>query len=190
VTERTPVVVGGPTLPEGLDFFAGRTVVQLSSGWEIPHLIEAFNDPIGLDRFVYLKSSTRILDERFWDVIDAAPAGRTSFLFARPSCYMAIYDRADFPTTLLERPPVIADKEQSIYWEWAIHDYFLPGAIWPDVRDEAAKRIERVDGVDELVIGNDLVEKYKGTVRCGKCSGRARNQQSGLCPHTYERFQQ
>jgi hypothetical protein len=149
-----------------------------SPGFELDHLRTAVAEH---ERFVYLKDSVRILDPRFWDVIEASgPA----WLFGRPSCYLAVYDSATLAPALTEAPTVV-DKEISILWESRLMDLLPMPSIWPEVGDRRALRIETIDGRPELVIGNHLVEKTKGTVRCRRCPNWPT---PGLCPHITTRF--
>jgi hypothetical protein len=95
---------------------------------------------------------------------------------------MAVYDSADLCRVLPN--PRGFDKEQSIVWESRLHALLNYPTIWPDISDGNALRIERVDGRDELVIGNAILEKSKATARCMLCK-HLRGE--GLCPHKYER---
>jgi hypothetical protein len=150
-----------------------------AGGFELDHLRTAVTEH---ERFVYLKDSVRILDWlAFWDAIEASgPA----WLFARPSCYLAVYDSVMLAQALAAAPTVV-DKEMSIFWESRLMDLLPMPTIWPDVSDRNALRIERIDGLEELVIGNHLVEKTKGTVRCRRCPTWP---SPGICPHVRARF--
>lgn len=152
-------------------------LVVRSGGYEAEHLRRAADR---FDRFVYLKPSVRILDARFWDVIDNHDP---AYLFGRPSCWLGIYDTTTLAPILEQIPPL--DKEGSIWWESRIHDLLPMPSIWPDVADRNALRIDMVDGLPELVIGNALVEKRKGTVRCRRCPTHPA---PGICPHVMRRF--
>lgn len=163
-----------------LEIAKGREVVVYSGEGFEPNALR-----VGVrmfKRFLYLKESSRILDPLFWKVIDRTPAG--AFLFSRPSCYMAVYDSQGL-STILDQIPRNLDKEGSIWWEWNLQGLLDYRVIYPDVTDKTAKRIELVDGEPELVIGNDLIEKYKGTARCPRCSHL---KGTGLCSHYLTRF--
>lgn len=132
------------------------------------------------DRFLFLKDSLRILDpERFWSTIAAVEGG--AWLLARPSCYVAIYDSATLRTAL-ENAPHSGDKQASIIWESRLHDLLNYPTIWPDITDRNPLRLEHIGDGIEFVIGNQIVEKYKGTARCRFCPGT-----SGICRHLTRR---
>lgn len=132
------------------------------------------------DRFLFLKESLTILDaDAFWSAI-TGPA----WLFARPSCYLAVYDRTTLQAAL-EHAPVNGDKHASIIWESRLHDLLRYPTIWPEVTDLHAKRIDIINGAPELIIGNRIVEKAKGTAHCRLCTDAPI---PGLCQHYLRRF--
>ena len=172
-----PLVVSAPSehAPTHLRFDR-PSLELLTPEWEIEHLAYAARC---FDRFVFVKESARILDpEAFFAKVDGSgPA----WLMGRPSCYMAVYDSARLRKVL---PPARGfDKEASIVWESRLHQLLPMPTIWPEISDRNALRIEQVDGRDELVIGNAVLEKWKGTARCKLCKGM---RGPGLCPHKYE----
>lgn len=179
-----PVVISAPStfLPlHLLDALpAGRQSLLLNTDeWETVHLRQAAEH---FGRFLFLKESTRILDpEGFWAAIDATEG--PAWLFAHPSCYLAIYDRAPL-LEVLNAGVEPTDKEGSIRWEGKIQSELPWPSIWPDVSDATAKRVDIIDGKPELIVGNDLVEKAKGTAVCG----RPGDTLDGVCAHYLARF--
>ena len=150
-----------------------------SSEWEASHLRRATRP---YKRFVFLKESTAILDpEGFWDAIDGVKG--PSWLFAYPSCYMAIYDSKSL-LDALDAMPAPMSKEDSITMENGLQRALPYPILWPEISDENAKRVDMIDGKPELIIGNDLVEKAKGTARCGKPGDK----RDGVCSHYLKRF--
>jgi len=110
-------------------------------------------------RFLFLQDSCRILDAAFWEVVDSSGP---SFLFGRPAMFLGIYDSQHL-RPLLPTEPV--DKETSIRLEVELADSLGYPSIWPDVLDRTALRREHRNGRDNLVLGNELIEKHKGTWR-------------------------
>lgn len=166
------VVISAPSGEEPshiLETLDGREYLVLTDGWELDHLVEAAKK---FDRFVFLKESVRI-KPGFWECIDSEPG--SCWLFARPSCYMGIYDAPTVARMRTKLGPV-RNKEESIQTEWAIHGTVKWKTIWPDVNDYNPLRMEG----DELVIGNRYIEKLKGTARCGECAGSGK---PGVCEH-------
>lgn len=169
------VVVSAPSgvVPGALtEACAGGDVLVLTDDrWEVEHL------KVGaarFERFLFLKESTRIVDPtRFWEEINRVQGG--AWLFAAPSCYMGVFQRGEL-RQVLRRVPRIRSKEASILWEAKLHRWLRMPSVWPEVSDGNALRMEG----GELVIGNDVVEKFKGTARCGGCAG---NGLPGVCPH-------
>lgn len=134
------------------------------------------------ERFLFMKPSVTVLDEAFWDAIENTEGA--AWLFARPSCYLAIYTRETL-AHVLEQAPTAVDKQTSIIWESRLHDLLDYPTIWPDVSDRKALRVDTINGNPELVIGNSLVEKAKGTAHCPRCPHAP---VPGLCRHYLRRF--
>jgi hypothetical protein len=176
-----PVVVGTSGDPVHLTTIGiphRPNVLVVNRQFELAQLRAAVDR---FDRFVFLKPSARILDSVFWEAVDSSgPA----WLFARPSCYLAVYDSATL-APVLEQAPTVVDKETSIIWESRLHDLLPMPTIFPEVSDRNALRIDTIDGRPELVIGNALVIKHKGTVRCRRCPTWPT---PGICPHIRARF--
>ena len=177
----TPIVISAPSGQPPMSLLdtipAGRPVLTLTTPeWEIDHLRRA----MGVHkRFVFLKDSVTIHDPGlFLTAIDTAPAPG-AWLFARPSCYLAVYDAEALNHAI--RGTIVRTKEESIWQESRLHDLLAWPSIWPDVSDVTALGID----AGELVIGNEIVTKRKGTARCVTCAGIPR---PGLCEHYLQRF--
>jgi hypothetical protein len=118
-------------------------------------------------QFVFLKESVTILKpDEFWAVIDRVQG--PAWLSQPPSMYLGVYDSLTFMSRFAG---VSADnKLDSIRLESELNRVFRWPVLWPDVRDGTYKRVDFVDGRPEIVIGNDVWEKHKGTARwCEKC---------------------
>lgn len=159
----------GATPQHIIDTLEGRDYTVMVDGWETDQLAAAAEQ---FSRFVYLKESARIFPG-FWEAVDSERG--SCWLFARPSCYMGIYDARTLRSMLAKLPPT-RSKQDSISNEWRIHATVDWRSIWPEIRDANALRMEG----DELVIGNGLIEKLKGTARCGAC---AASTAPGVCEH-------
>jgi hypothetical protein len=177
-----PVVISAPSgcEPTHLQFTGRPVLTLLTSDWELVHLRIASQT---FERFVFVKESAHVLDTpAFCAAVDST---EPAWLFHRPSCYMAVYDSTDLRHLLLPRSQGFG-KEQSIIWESKLHQ-LLPsyGTVWPEISDANALRIEQVDGRPELVIGNAIIEKFKGTARCKQCKHL---RSTGLCSHKFQQF--
>lgn len=156
-----------------------RIVHHAEGVFELAELKQAAETP-GL--FLYVKDSMTILDEdAFWATVDN---GKPGWLFARPSCYLAVYD-ADTLRRATINAPTEGSKLDSIHWESELHDLLPYTSFWPDVTDFTAKRIDTINGRPELVVGNNIVEKTKGTANCGHCPNM---EIPGLCQHYLNMF--
>jgi len=151
----------------------GRDYTVMTEGWELDQLIAAAKKH---PRFVFLKESAHI-KPGFWEAIESERG--SAWFFPRPSCYMGIYD-AKTVNLAAQRLRKVTDKQGSINNEWRIHDIARWNTIWDDVTDANPLRLETVNGVDEFVIGNNFIEKYKSTARCGQC---AQTTAPGICDH-------
>lgn len=176
--DNTPyhVVISAPSgrAPQHIiDTLDGREYTVMVDGWETEQLAAAADM---FDRFVYLKESVRLFPG-FWEAIDSEQG--SCWLFARPSCYMGIFD-ARTVRKMLRRIRPTTDKQSSISNEWLIHGTVRWRSIWPEVSDANPVGM---DG-DELVIGNAFIHKLKGTARCGAC---AQVTDPGVCEHLRER---
>lgn len=180
---RTPLVISAPSgnVPTDLLATAGnRPILVLSTAeWEDQHLRYAADT---FDWFVFVKESTRIIDpEAFWAKIDAATG--PAWLFAWPSCYMGLFARSPLQGVL--RRIKVTDKWGSIREEAALAKRLgMRNALWPEINDANALRVETVDGKPELVIGNAIIEKSKGSAWCGRCA----YDPPGVCEHLLDRF--
>lgn len=117
--------------------------------------------------FVFLKDSVTILRPvEFWAVIDGVQG--PAWLSQPPSMYLGVYDSLTFMSRFAGLNA--NTKPDSIRLETKLNGVFRWPVLWPDVRDGIRKRVDYVDGRPELVIGNDVWEKHKGTVSwCKKC---------------------
>jgi hypothetical protein len=87
---------------------------------------------------------------------------------------MAVYARDPLLRAL--RRVRIADKWGSVRAEAALSGALrMRDAIWPEVTDANALRVEG----PELVIGNAVIEKSKGSAWCGHCD----YDPPGVCEH-------
>lgn len=165
---RVPLVISATSgrVPTDLLAAAGnRPILVLSTPeWEDQHLRYAADT---FDWFVFVKESTRILDaEAFWAKVDTAT--EPAWLFAWPSCYMGLFARSPLQAVL--RKIKVTDKWGSVREEAALARRLgMRKALWPEINDANALRVEMVDGEPELVIGNAILEKSKGSAWCGKC---------------------
>lgn len=159
----------GETPQHIIDTLDGRSFTVMTDGWEPDQLAAAATR---FSRFVFLKESCRLFPG-FWEAIDSEQG--SCWLFARPSCYMGIYDAPTLQRMLRKLLPT-RSKQDSIHNEWRIHDTVNWRSIWPDVHDRNPVGVE--DG--ELVIGNAFIHKLKGTARCGECAGSTA---PGVCEH-------
>src|SRR5690606_20970585 len=110
-------------------------------------------------RFLYLHDSVTILQPGFWKIIDASPP---AWLTGPPPMFLAIYNTVDVEPLL---PTHELTKADSIHWEGHLPHLLRMPTIWPDVVDATALRREHRHGRDNLVLGNDLFLKWKGTWR-------------------------
>lgn len=171
---KTPLAVSAPSgrTPTHLLKAAGnRPVLVLDTpGWEDEHLRAAAT---AFDWFVFVKESTRLLDpQRFWAAVDART--EPAWLFKPPSCFMALYARGPL-LDVLDRVRV-RGKWDSVRLEASMASRLrMTEAVWPEVNDANILRVE--DG--EIVIGNTIIEKSKGSAWCGRCT----YEPPGICPH-------
>jgi len=118
-------------------------------------------------QFVFLKDSVTILrPDEFWAAIDRVQG--PAWLSQPPSMYLGVYDSLTFMGRFAG---VHANtKLDSIRLETKLNGVFRWPVLWPDVRDGLYKRVDYIDGRPEIVIGNEVWEKHKGTVSwCKKC---------------------
>jgi hypothetical protein len=108
-------------------------------------------------RFLYLQDSVTILHPDFWTAIDASgPA----WLAGWPPMFLAIYDSAAVEPHL---PTHEVSKVESTHLEGSLPSVLPMPTLWPDVIDANHLRREDRHGRDNLVLGNHLFEKHKGT---------------------------
>ena len=158
-----PILIGSHPnshwLPECLESIRNTTprpvLVHEDGGYE-PF---ALRKGLGWGRFLFLQDSVQILSPAFWDVIDSL--GPT-WLFGHPPMFMGVFDSTDLIPHLPTGP---VDKETSIALETELSHTLGYPYLWPDVRDGNALRREIKHGRDNLVVGNDLIVKWKGTFR-------------------------
>lgn len=137
---------------------------SIDPGYEMSALRLACNT---FSQFVFLKDSVTILKpDEFWGVIDRVRG--PAWLSQPPSMYLGVYESF----TLMSRiAGMNADtKLDSIRFETELNRVFRWPVLWPTVRDGLYKRVDYIDGRPEIVIGNEVWEKHKGTVSwCKKC---------------------
>lgn len=162
----TPAVIGShPDRAEWLTECLSRIpadrplVVHEAGGYEIAALRTGCAH---FDRFLFLHDSVTILDEQFWTVIDATPG--PAWLTGGPPMYLGIHDRTQLAPVLATYPDEI-DKRTSVQLEVDLPRRVNYGRIWPEIADHTALRQEHRHGRDNLVVGNHLWEKHKGTWR-------------------------
>jgi hypothetical protein len=157
-----------------------RTVHHREGAFELSELWDA-TEQGGM--FLFLKDSLHIIDpHQFWAAVDTGGPG---WLFARPSCYLAVYE-SDSLRAALEDAPLTGSKRDSIDWESELHNRLPYPTIWPDVSDRTALGVELVNGEPELIIGvPGVVVKYKGTAHCGQEPWAP---VPGLCSHYLARY--
>lgn len=158
-----------------IDTLDGRDYTVMTEGWETDQLAAAAAQ---FSRFVFIKESVRIFPG-FWEAIDSEQG--SCWMFGRPSCYMGIYDAPTLRKMLRKLRPT-RTKRDSIVNEWLIHGTVQWRSIWPDVTDANALGVEN----GELVIGNEFIQKLKGTAKCPRC---AASTEPGVCEHYLARFQ-
>jgi hypothetical protein len=152
-----------------------RIVRHVEGAFELAELHDAVT-VAGL--FLYVKDSMTILEpDTFWATVENVNG--PAWLFSRPSCYLAVYESESLRRALRHAPHT-GSKYDSIHWESQLHDLLPYPTLWPDVSDWTAKRIDLVDGHHELIVGNNIVEKAKGTANCGRCPHM---EIPGLCDH-------
>lgn len=112
------------------------------------------------DRFLFIQDSVTILSPLFWEVIDrqSSPAWLTGW----PPMFMGIHNSATLKPLLAEYPEVMS-KQEAIEAEAALPQRLDYPTLWPDITDRTALRTETRHGRENLVLGNHLFEKAKGT---------------------------
>lgn len=109
------------------------------------------------ERFLFLQDSVTILHPDFWDTIDASgPA----WLAGWPPMFLAIYNATDVEPLLPEHQ---ISKVESTHLEGALPYRLNMPTLWPDITDANHLRREDRHGRDNLVLGNHLFLKHKGT---------------------------
>lgn len=138
----------------------GRTVeVHRTGGFELAALRTGVRY---FDRFLFLQDSMLVKHPAFWDVVDGTDS--PAWLCGHPPMYVGIHDR-DQLAPALDRYPAEITKEQSIDIEVDLPTHLNYSTLWPDVVDATALRREHRHDRDNLVVGNELFEKFKGTWR-------------------------
>lgn len=148
---------GSPWLTGCLASLGRPAAVYESTDYEIGVLRQAVQRH---ERFLFLQDSVRVLDPGFWEAVGTEP----TWLCGRPPMYLGIYDAAALGPLLAEFPATV-DKETAIACEGLLHERLPMPCVWPDVVDRNALRQEHKHGRNNLVLGNALFEKFKGTWR-------------------------
>lgn len=160
-SDQLAVVVGSYPgslwLPDCLASLGRTATVYESPDYEIGVLRQAVRHH---DRFLFLQDSVQVLDQRFWAEIGTEP----TWLTGRPPMYLGIYDSAAL-APVLDVLPERVDKETAIRCELELSDRLPMPELWPNVIDGYALRTEERHGRTNLVLGNHLFEKWKGTWR-------------------------
>ena len=156
-----PVVVGthsgSPWLADCLTSLGRPAHVYQSPDYEIGCLRQAARHH---DRVLFLQDSVTGLDQGFWHAIGDSP----KWLCGRPPMYLGIYDSAALAPVLATFPERV-DKETAIRCEVDLFKRLPMPVLWPEIVDRNALRTETRHGRVNLVLGNDLFEKHKGTWR-------------------------
>lgn len=161
----TPVVVGSnPERQAWLDDCLAsihatsskrrKILVHETGGHEPPAILTGC---AAFDRFLFLQDSVTILHPDFWQAIDAS---EPAWLAGHPPMFLAIYNAATVGPLLPEGP---VDKGEAIRLESHLPTLLTMPTLWPDVTDATALRREVKHGRDNLVLGNELFLKWKGT---------------------------
>lgn len=132
-----------------------HVLVHDKGGYEVAALRTGFQH---FDRFLFLQDSVTILSATFWDVIDSHIG--PCWLTGHPPMMLGIHD-----TTVLPFLPSAVTKEEAITLEWELPQQLTWPTIWPDILDASALRTEHKHGRHNIVLGNALFEKHKGTWR-------------------------
>lgn len=163
-----PVVVG--TNPERGDWLKGcldsirattrrrRVFIHRTGGYEIAALRAGVTR---FGRFLFLQDSVTILRSGFWDVIDSTQG--SAWLTGGPPMYLGIHDSIQLGPALSVYPDHL-EKRDAINGEsdlpTRVQGY---GVIWPEVHDATHLRMEERHGRLNMVLGNHLFEKHKGS---------------------------
>jgi hypothetical protein len=158
-----PVVVGShpnsPWLEECVDSIRATTkrrlLIHYDGGYEPAALRFGCSQ---VPRFVFIQDSVRILSPKFWEAIGTEPA----WLSGWPPMFMGIHESAQLLPHLPTGP---VSKEDTIMLEAHLGTALGYRTIWPQITDHTALRTEHLHGRDNLVLGNRLWEKFKGTHR-------------------------
>lgn len=127
-----------------------------AGGYEPAALLLGMNH---FPRFLLLQDSTRILHDDFWPTVDGLHA---TWLTGWPPMFMAVHD-----TSQLEphraRIEACKTRADSIRLEADLPSLVNYDTLWPHITDRTAIRQEIRHGRNNLVLGNHLFEKHKGT---------------------------
>lgn len=155
-----PVVIGShpdsPWLTECLEAVQATTtrevVVHADGGYEPAALLTGCSR---FDRFIFLQDSVTILSPQFWDVVDGY---QTAWLSGWPPMFLGVHTAG-----IAEHLTGSVDKAEAIRLEAHLPTVLDYPTIWPNVTDRTALRREVKHGRENLVLGNELWEKHKGT---------------------------
>lgn len=136
-----------------------EVIIHADGGYEIAALRTGC---AWTDRFLFIHDSVTILDPAFWQVIDRH--AHNAWLTGWPPMFMGIHSAATLKPILATFPEVMT-KEQAIQAEAHLPSLLDYPTIWPEITDRTALRTEVRHGRENLILGNHLFEKAKGTWR-------------------------
>lgn len=155
-----PVVVGShphsPWLTECLESIratTNREVLIHGDGGHEPAAILTGCERF--DRFVFLQDSVTILNPQFWETVEQYDI---AWLSGWPPMFLGVHTAA-----IANHLPGPVDKAEAIRLEAHLPTILDYPTIWPNITDRTALRREVKHGRDNLVLGNELWEKHKGT---------------------------
>jgi len=118
------------------------------------------------ERFLFLHDSVEILDDRFFELIDATSGSVALFGDPVPfGMFMGVFERKVLDSVPLWQP---ASKEAAARAELLWTTRYARAAepytiLFPDVCDRKAVRVVERFGRKNLVLENEFIRKYKGT---------------------------
>jgi hypothetical protein len=108
------------------------------------------------DRFLFIHDSVVIQHPDFWTAIDNS---EPAWLAGWPPMMIAVYEAQD---VLPHLPEHDVTKREAVQLESTLPGLLNMPTIWPDITDANHLRMEERHGRTNMVLGNELWEKYKG----------------------------